>query len=201
MRLSRGSHATVVNYIFEFFPTHEKMTITEETPYILTPPKASRHASMGRKYMARARDGPFLFTVPVSGVRPITVEARGLPEGLSLDKTNGVITGTPLRRGEHVVQLTARNVVGSTTRDLAIVIGDTLALTPPMGWNSWNCWGLAVDQQKILASAHAFKAKGLIDHGWTYVNIDDGWEIKGDSPAPKRESDGRIRDQREISKA
>ena len=49
-----------------------------------------------------------------------------------------------------------------------------------MGWNSWNCWGLSRGRGKGLASARVFVDKGLRDHGWTYINIDDGWEIKGD---------------------
>ena len=45
-----------------------------------------------------------------------------------------------------------------------------------MGWSSWNCWGDAVSQEKVLSSARAMVGKGLRDHGWTYVNIDDGWQ-------------------------
>jgi hypothetical protein len=45
-----------------------------------------------------------------------------------------------------------------------------------MGWNSWNCWGLSVSDKKIRQSADAMKSSGLMDHGWTYINIDDGWE-------------------------
>jgi len=45
-----------------------------------------------------------------------------------------------------------------------------------MGWSSWNCWGDAVSQELVLGSARAMAAKGLSDHGWTYINIDDGWQ-------------------------
>ena len=44
-----------------------------------------------------------------------------------------------------------------------------LALTPPMGWNSWNCWGLSVDQDKVKLSADALIKSGLAEHGWTYI--------------------------------
>jgi alpha-galactosidase len=37
-------------------------------------------------------------------------------------------------------------------------------------------WGLSVDQQKVKVAARAMYAMGLADHGWTYINIDDGWE-------------------------
>ena len=51
-----------------------------------------------------------------------------------------------------------------------------VVLTPPMGWNSWNCWGLAVDDGKTRAAAKAMVDSGLSKHGWTYINIDDGWQ-------------------------
>jgi hypothetical protein len=47
-----------------------------------------------------------------------------------------------------------------------------------MGWNSWNCWGLSVSDEKLKNSAQAMIDKGLVDHGWTYMNIDDGWEAE-----------------------
>ncbi|HJW28524.1 MAG TPA: glycoside hydrolase family 27 protein, partial [Saprospiraceae bacterium] len=61
-----------------------------------------------------------------------------------------------------------------------------IALTPPMGWNSWNCWGLSVSDKRDRSSAQALIDKGLADHGWTYMNIDDGWE------APQRKHNGEI---------
>jgi len=45
-----------------------------------------------------------------------------------------------------------------------------------MGWNSWNCWGLSVSDDKIRKSADAMVKSGLSDFGFTYINIDDGWE-------------------------
>ena len=42
-----------------------------------------------------------------------------------------------------------------------------------MGWNSWNCFANSVTADKIKAAADALVNSGLIDHGWTYINIDD----------------------------
>lgn len=122
----------------------------------------------------------------------MTFDVQNLPAGLVLDKNTGIITGRVTQPGEYTVTLSAKNNLGLAEDNLKIVIGDQIALTPPMGWNSWNCWGLSVDQEKIVASARVFKEKGLLDHGWTYINIDDGWEIKGDSPLPKRDARGNI---------
>jgi alpha-galactosidase len=48
-----------------------------------------------------------------------------------------------------------------------------LALTPPMGWNSWNKFGCNVDEDLIKGMAHAMVKSGMKDVGYQYVNIDD----------------------------
>ncbi len=102
--------------------------------------------------------------------------ASGLPEELSLDAATGRITGQLRSEGRHVVTLQAQNALGTAERALTIVIGSEIALTPPMGWNSWNCWGNKVTQEKMRAAAHAMVGHQLREHGWSYVNIDDGWQ-------------------------
>ncbi len=51
-----------------------------------------------------------------------------------------------------------------------------------MGWNSWNCWGPMVSAEKVRQSAHAMADSGLINHGWTYINIDDAWQGRRGGP-------------------
>ena len=126
-------------------------------------------------YGARPR-ADFLYRIPTTGVRPMRFEAKGLPAGLKLDAAKGIITGKARKKGEYKVQLTATNALGSDTRELRIVIGDRIALTPPLGWNSWNCWGNSVSQEKVLQSGRAMDESGLADYGWCYINIDDGWQ-------------------------
>ncbi len=74
--------------------------------------------------------------------------------------------------------LRAKNSVGSCERKFKIVAGDNIALTPAMGWNSWNVWGDKVTAGNVEQSAHAMVSSGLIDHGWTYININDAWQGK-----------------------
>ena len=119
---------------------------------------------------------PILFQVPATGERPLAFSAANLPDGVTLDSTTGRLTGTISSTGEHVVTLRASNSLGTAERTLRIVVGDEVALTPPMGWNSWNVWGGRVSQEKVAAAARAIVASGLRDHGWAYVNIDDGWQ-------------------------
>ena len=51
-----------------------------------------------------------------------------------------------------------------------------LALTPPMGWNSWNKFAGKVDDVTVRGMADAMVASGMRDAGYTYINIDDTWE-------------------------
>jgi alpha-galactosidase len=51
-----------------------------------------------------------------------------------------------------------------------------LAPTPPMGWNSWNTFGVAVDEKLIKDMADAMIASGMQKAGYNYIVIDDGWE-------------------------
>lgn len=56
-----------------------------------------------------------------------------------------------------------------------------LALTPPMGWNSWNKFGCNVDEIMIRQIADAMAATGMKNAGYQFVVIDDCWQGKRDS--------------------
>lgn len=160
-------------------------------PVILTPePPAAPRINGPRRVGARPGN-PFLFTVPISGDRPISVHASGLPRGLTIDPASGIITGQTDSPGTNRVTITAANRHGKATGTLAIVIGPTIALTPPLGWNSWNCFASAVDDKRVRSAADAMVASGLSRHGWSYVNIDDCWEIKPGSTDPMLSGDPR----------
>jgi len=147
-----------------------------KNPPSLTPAAPLEPRVNGPSVFGVRPNAPFLYTIPATGERPMTFGAEGLPAGLSLDPATGRITGALAEKGEHAVTLTAKNAKGSAAKKFRIVVGDRIALTPPMGWNSWNCWAHAVDQEKVLRSARAVVASGLIHHGWSYVNIDDTWQ-------------------------
>lgn len=56
-----------------------------------------------------------------------------------------------------------------------------LALRPPMGWSSWNKFGKGIDDKTVREIADALVSSGLRDAGYTYVNIDDGWQGERDA--------------------
>jgi alpha-galactosidase len=120
---------------------------------------------------------PFVFLVPATGEGPFAFSASGLPPGLVLDAKTGVVSGSVKKAGTHKVTVTVTGPKGTATRELRIVAGKgKLALTPPLGWNSWNVWGCAVDQDKVKAAADWLVRSGLAAHGFAYINIDDCWE-------------------------
>ncbi|MBL7106179.1 MAG: NPCBM/NEW2 domain-containing protein [Phycisphaerae bacterium] len=153
-------------------------------PYILTPKPGLQPRITGPKVFGVRPGNPFLFTVTATGQRPMKFLAINLPRGLSLDFATGRITGTIEKEGTYKVKLAAENSLSKNSRAFTIKAGDTIALTPPMGWNSWNCWGCAVDDEKVRATAKAIVDSGLINHGWSYVNIDDCWMVKLNSDDP-----------------
>ncbi len=120
---------------------------------------------------------PFLFRIPATGQAPLRFAAPGLPMGLTLDKATGVISGALAQAGTTRVRLAVQGPKGRATRTLTIVGSlHALALTPPMGWNSWNVWATKVDAGKVRDAADQLISAGLAAHGYSYVNIDDSWE-------------------------
>ena len=68
---------------------------------------------------------------------------------------------------------------------------DQLALTPPMGWNSWNKFACDVNERLIRETADAMVINGMKDAGYQYINLDDCWHGERDAqgfiqPDPKR---------------
>ncbi|HEY4789469.1 MAG TPA: NPCBM/NEW2 domain-containing protein [Bacteroidales bacterium] len=150
-------------------------------PYILTPkPSALPRINCAKVFGVRP-GSPFQFMVAASGDRPMSFSAKDLPKGLNIDTQTGIITGTLSKAGTYEVILGAKNAKGKAEKKLRIVCGDRIALTSPMGWNSWNCFAQEVSADKVKRAAEAMVKSGLINHGWTYINIDDFWENHRDS--------------------
>ncbi len=62
----------------------------------------------------------------------------------------------------------------------ASALDNGLALTPPMGWNSWNTFRLKINEDLVKQVADIMVEKGFKDAGYEYVVIDDGWQIRRD---------------------
>src|SRR6476619_3949524 len=59
-----------------------------------------------------------------------------------------------------------------------LIKDDGLALTPPMGWNSWNTFQADINDTKIIEIADMMVSSGMRDAGYKYLVIDDGWMAK-----------------------
>jgi alpha-galactosidase len=185
--MSKGKPVTVSN----------EPQLAPVAPYILTPAAPAAPRINGANVFGVRPGSPFLFMIPATGERPIKFSATPLPSGLMLDSQTGLLTGTLPTAGEFTVTLRAENKLGAADKKFRIVCGDRIALTPPMGWNSWNCFAGEVSAERVKRAAAALVKSGLINHGWTYINIDDFWQNHRDSKDPSlrgefRDPQGKI---------
>lgn len=128
---------------------------------------------------------PVLFTISAVGQPPLRYGAKGLPSGLKLDVQTGQVRGTVAQAGTHTLTLIAKNAMGTDTRKVQLVVGETLCLTPPLGWNSYDCFGDNVVESEILANA-SYVRDNLLPHGWEFVVVDYRWY---DPDAAKKPND------------
>lgn len=166
---------------------------------LLTPKPGLEPCINGPRVYGVRPGKPFLYRIPATGARPIKFEATGLPATIKLDAATGILAGTaPLTPGIHKVIFRASNSQGKASREFRLTVGDTIALTPPMGWNHWYTHYDRVSDKLFREAADAMVASGMADFGYSYVSIDDCWMMKPGSKDPAlsgepRDSSGRIR--------
>ncbi len=147
----------------------------QEQAIRLTPKPGPEPRINGPKIYGARPGNPFLYRVPCTGSHPMTFVANGLPVSLRLDPDSGIITGTTPAGGEYDVILTAKNNAGQTQRAFKIVAGDTLALTPPMGYNHWYAHFNRIKDAMMRQAADIMISSGMADVGYQFVNVDDCW--------------------------
>jgi len=154
-----------------------EMITLNEPPRMKIQETSSAPAIHGPRIAGSTPGRPFLFSIAATGIAPLNYTAENLPEGLQLDPATGIITGSLTHEGTTKVTLTVANSAGKASRALAIVGGaNQLALTPPMGWNSWNVWADTVNEGEVRDAADQLISTGLKVHGFDCVNIDDCWQ-------------------------
>ncbi len=175
---------------------------------VLTPkPSAAPRINAPARYGARP-GRPILFKLPVAGAKPVEASAvcdtlaignGGANAPLNFDPVTRILTGSIEKPGEYRIKFTASNAAGSAQKTVVFVVGDKIALTPPMGWNSWNAFAGGVSAEKMKTAVDKMVELGLDEHGWTYVNIDDFWQKNPENgksdhtlAGPERNADGTI---------
>jgi len=182
---------------FEMKPGTRPADIATLSPQlgILTPPvpKAPRINSPA-VYGARPGN-PFFYRVPVSGETPMDIRVSNLPDGLSFDAATRLVTGRAAKRGDFEILIEAKNAFGTAKKKMRMAIGDRIALTPPIGWNSWNAFATTVTGDIVRRTADLMESLGLLEHGWAYLTIDDGWQLpekKFKTQRERRAPDGTV---------
>jgi alpha-galactosidase len=175
----------------------QNRVIPKEDFIILTPKPSPKPRINGASIFGVRPGSPFLYKIPATGDRPMQFSVENMPEGLSINKKTGTITGVIKNKGEYTFTLAAANNSGKASKKFKIICGDRIGLTPQMGWNHWYMWVMKVTDKIIRQAADAMVSSGLADHGYSYIDIDDCWSIKPGSDDPKlfgevRDKDGFI---------
>lgn len=169
-----------------FTGSYDATLPTDKAKAILTPAPSEKPRINGADIFGAYPGNPFLFKVAATGVTPLSYSAAKLPEGLKIDSNTGIITGqTPTDKGKYSVMITVTNAKGSVSEELLIVVGDQLALTPIIGWSSWYTYGIHVSDSLLRTIADAMVKNNLHNYGWTYINVDNGWQAADRNPKTK----------------
>ncbi|GAA2569593.1 ricin-type beta-trefoil lectin domain protein [Streptomyces roseoviolaceus] len=94
------------------------------------------------------------------------------------------------RRPLHLLAAVALTVIASITtsaHSTASAAPGSPALTPPLGWNSWNSFGCGITESQVRQAADAMVSSGMRDAGYRYVVVDDCWFD------PQRDAAGNLR--------
>jgi alpha-galactosidase len=148
---------------------------TNSRPPEIASPLTTARPEIHPPCLVGARVGrPLFWKVPATGARPLSFSSADLPPELSIDSTNGILTGTLSKSGDYLFHVRAKNRAGQDEQALHVVAGDRLALTPPMGWNSYDCFGDNVTESEVLTNAQ-YVAQKLQPFGWDLVVVDYRW--------------------------
>ena len=180
-------HADWADARFEIAGEKPKTIAAPREEAVILTPKPGPAPRINGATVVGCRPGhPFLLRIPTTGQRPMKFSAKGLPSTLKLDEATGIISGTAPERGAYELRLQAKNQAGNSFRTLKIVAGDTLALTPPMGWNHWYAHYDQITEKLMRQAADVMVSSGMADAGYAYVDIDDCWMNAPSNHDPRR---------------
>jgi alpha-galactosidase len=136
--------------------------IVNEEKTILTPHPAETVRINGARIFGVRPGSPFIFKIPATGKKPLKYEVIDLPEGLEYNPETGMITGRLENKGEYMTTFRVTNELGTAEKPFRIVCGQTLAVTPHMGWNSWYVWENHITEKIMREAADAMVSSGMI---------------------------------------
>lgn len=167
---------TVLNSLKEVKEVRKIYLASRKAEYVILTPKPPKQPQINSIGVYGVRPGSeIIYRIATTGTQPMKYMISGLPAGCTFDAALGVIRGAIARPGKYKLVITARNKYGESHKDVTVVVGQTIALTPPMGWNSWNSFACNVTAVDIKNTADQLIKTGLANYGWSYINIDDCW--------------------------
>ena len=167
---------------------------------ILTPASSDKPQINGASVFGVRPEKPIFYHVAVSGIKPLTYTAEGLPQGVHIDTNTGWLKGrAPQKSGDYEITLNVENSKGKTTKKLILRVGETISLTPPMGWNSWYVHSEGISEKAIREIATAMEENGLDQYGWTYINMDDCWMGERDPETKAIQANGKFDDMKTMA--
>ena len=169
--------------------------LTDREAQIIAASKPAQPPQFNGAKIVGIRPGtPFLDSLAATGARPLAYSVKNLPAGLKLDPQTGIISGLLKRAGEYAFEVAAKNSTGKATAKIKIICGDTLALTPPMGWNSYDAFGDSVRESEVLANAGWMK-QHLQPFGWDTIVVDFRWYDRLANGQPGQDPKGDMIDE------
>ena len=119
----------------------------------------------------------------IKTIATLTGAALGAGAGMALGKKLKEINFCPLCAAKKAVAGTQVHISDGEK------FSNGVALTPPMGWSSWNTFRNSIDENLIKDIAVAMKKTGLLDAGYKYVNLDDCWQSSMRTESGKLQGD------------
>lgn len=141
-------------------------------------PNSSALPTLTSPLISSARPGtPFQYAITCISSSPNHYVAHRLPSWLRLNPETGLIVGnvpSAIVSSDIHITVGVKNAIGLIEQGVTLRVGGRSALTPPLGWNSYDCFGDDVTEQEVIANAE-YLQKYLHPHGWEYVIVDYRW--------------------------
>ncbi|WP_030468590.1 glycoside hydrolase family 27 protein [Lentzea aerocolonigenes] len=126
---------------------------------------------------------PHLVAAALTALATITAPAASAGTGLVADAASAAGTGVDAASAARAARSAAATDAGHVTP----AAPGSPALTPPLGWNSWNSFGCGITEAQVRQAADTMVSSGMRDAGYQYVVVDDCWFD------PQRDGQGNLR--------
>lgn len=111
----------------------------------------------------------------IKSLNPPSFTFANIPQGLTFNAVSKSLEGSVITTGVYDLGLKVWNADGADSSQLSISVMPPRKSPPMMGWCSWNNYRTNINETIIKKQADAMVSSGLVDAGYKYVNLDDGY--------------------------